>query len=243
MRLAASAHLRLRGAVERTLPGPPRPGRDPWPHIDAALSALRPPRKHYQRYYATRDANPDMHTSAQGLSTFLRAYFHCKSHDWPNNRPHALKSWRAEDLAVLPRYYVMDLEKGMAATAADMAPSPEEIDRCTWLTDAELQVYVTEFGRTGFQGALNWYRNTFDAAAVAELAAFNGQRIEVPACFIAGRSDWGTYQTPGALEAMTSACASYAGPYFIEEAGHWVAQEQPPRLDATLGEFLTREAH
>jgi pimeloyl-ACP methyl ester carboxylesterase len=223
--------------------GPPRPGRDPWPHIDAALSALQPPRKHYQRYYATRDANPDMHTSAQGLSTFLRAYFHCKSHDWPNNRPHALKSWRAEDLAVLPRYYVMDLEKGMAATAADMAPSPEEIERCTWLTDAELQVYVTEFGRTGFQGALNWYRNTFDAAAVAELAAFNGRRIEVPACFIAGRSDWGTYQTPGALEAMTSACASYAGPYFIEEAGHWVAQEQPRRLDATLGEFLTREAH
>jgi pimeloyl-ACP methyl ester carboxylesterase len=224
-------------------PGPPRPGRDPWPHIDAALSALQPPRKHYQRYYATRDANPDMHTSAQGLSTFLRAYFHCKSHDWPNNRPHALKSWRAEDLAVLPRYYVMDLEKGMAATAADMAPSPEEIERCTWLTDAELQVYVTEFGRTGFQGALNWYRNIFDAASVAELAAFHGRRIEVPACFIAGRSDWGTYQTPGALEAMTSACASYAGPYFIEEAGHWVAQEQPRRLDATLGEFLTREAH
>ncbi|MDT5369785.1 MAG: hypothetical protein QOC62_4216 [Mycobacterium sp.] len=60
-------------------PGPPRPGRDPWPHIDAALSALQPPRKHYQRYYATRDANPDMHTSAQGLSTFLRAYFHCKA--------------------------------------------------------------------------------------------------------------------------------------------------------------------
>ena len=224
-------------------PGPPRPGRDPWPHIDAALSALQPPRRHYQRYYATRDANPDMRTSAQGLSTFLRAYFHCKSHDWPNNRPHALKSWRAEDLAVLPRYYVMDLEKGMAATAADMAPSPEEIERCTWLTDAELQVYVTEFGRTGFQGALNWYRNTFDAASVAELAAFHGRRIEVPACFIAGRSDWGTYQTPGALEAMTSACASYAGPYFIEEAGHWVAQEQPRRLDATLGEFLTPEAH
>jgi pimeloyl-ACP methyl ester carboxylesterase len=143
----------------------------------------------------------------------------------------------------LPRYYVMDLEKGMAATAADMAPSPEEIERCTWLTDAELQVYVREFGRTGFQGALNWYRNTFDAAAVAELRAFNGHRIEVPACFIAGRSDWGTYQSPGALEAMTLACASFAGPYFIEEAGHWLPQEQPQRLDAVLGEFLARHAH
>jgi pimeloyl-ACP methyl ester carboxylesterase len=102
---------------------------------------------------------------------------------------------------------------------------------------------VREFGRTGFQGALNWYRNTFDAAAVAELRAFNGHRIEVPACFIAGRSDWGTYQSPGALEAMTLACASFAGPYFIEEAGHWLPQEQPQRLDAVLGEFLARHAH
>ena len=222
--------------------GPPRPHHDPWPQIDAALAALEPPRKHYQRYYTTRDANADMRTGAQGLSAFLRAYFHCKSHDWPHNRPHALKSWRADDLATLPRYYVMDLDKGMAATVADMAPSPEEIESCTWLTDAELQVYVREFGRTGFQGGLNWYRNAFDAAAIAELQAFEGRRIEVPACFIAGRSDWGTYQSPGALEAMTVACASFAGPYFIEEAGHWVQQEQPQRLDATLGQFLALHA-
>jgi pimeloyl-ACP methyl ester carboxylesterase len=222
--------------------GSPRRDLDPWAQIDAALAALQPPRKHYQRYYATRDVNADMHISAAGLSAFLRAYFHCKSHDWPHNHPHILKSWRAEDLAALPRYYVMDLDKGMAATAADMAPSPEEVERCTWLTDTELEVYVREFGRTGFQGGLNWYRNAFDAGAVAELRAFTGRRIEVPACFIAGRSDWGTYQAPGALEAMSSACASLAGPYFIEEAGHWVQQEQPQRLDATLGEFLAQYA-
>ena len=41
---------------------------------------------------------------------------------------------------------------------------------------------------------------------------------------------------------MSSACASLAGPYFIEEAGHWVQQEQPQRLDATLGEFLAQYA-
>ncbi|HUB55334.1 MAG TPA: alpha/beta hydrolase [Mycobacterium sp.] len=223
-------------------PGPPRPRPDPWPEIDAALAALQPPRKHYQRYYTTREANADMHDSAQGLGAFLRAYFHSKSHDWPHNRPHALKSWRAGDLATMPRYYVMDLDKGMAATVADMAPSSEEVERCTWLTDAELDVYVREFGRTGFQGALNWYRNTFDAAAVAELEAYNGRRIEVPACFIAGRSDWGSYQSPGALEAMSPACASFEGPHFIEEAGHWVQQEQPQRLDATLGQFLALHA-
>jgi pimeloyl-ACP methyl ester carboxylesterase len=122
-----------------------------------------------------------------------------------------------------------------------MAPSPEEVERCTWLTDAELQVYVNEFARTGFQGALNWYRNSF-AAALAEGQALNGRRIEVPACFIAGRSDWGPYQSPGALEAMESACTSFAGRYFIEDAGHWVQQEQAQRLDATLGEFLAQHA-
>jgi pimeloyl-ACP methyl ester carboxylesterase len=222
--------------------GSPRPHRDPWPEIDAALAALEPPRKHYQRYYATRDANVDMHANAQGLSDFLRAYFHCKSHDWPHNRPHPLTSWRADDLAILPRYYVMDLDKGMAATAADMAPSLQEVERCTWLTDAELQVYVRQFGRTGFQGGLNWYRNAFDAAAIAELGAFEGRRIEVPACFIAGRSDWGTYQSPGALQAMAVACASFTGPYFIEEAGHWVQQEQPHLLDATLAQFIALHA-
>jgi non-specific protein-tyrosine kinase len=45
-------------------PGPPRPRRDPWPEIDAALAALQPPRKHYQRYYTTREANADMHAGA-----------------------------------------------------------------------------------------------------------------------------------------------------------------------------------
>src|ERR1700739_3285033 len=103
--------------------GPPRPGPDPWPQLDAALAALQPPRKHYQRYYTTREANADMHTSPQGLKAFLRDYFHCKSQDWSQNRPHALKSWRAEDLATLPRYYVMELDMGMAATARDMGPS------------------------------------------------------------------------------------------------------------------------
>ena len=60
--------------------------------------------------------------------------------------------------------------------------------------------------------------------------------------FIAGRSDWGTYQSPGALDAMALACSSFAGPYFIDEAGHWVQQEQPQSLDVTLGRFLALHA-
>ena len=37
--------------------------------------------------------------------------------------------------------------------------------------------------------------NTF-----TELEMFSGRTIDVPACFISGKSDWGVYQSPGALE-------------------------------------------
>jgi phytoene dehydrogenase-like protein len=56
--------------------------------IDAALAALKRPRKHYQWYYATRPANADMMRCPQGLHAFLRAYYHHKSADWPGNEPH-----------------------------------------------------------------------------------------------------------------------------------------------------------
>src|SRR5207302_8754192 len=40
------------------------------------LAALKPARKHYQRYYQTREANDNMWKAGQGLHAFLRAYYH-----------------------------------------------------------------------------------------------------------------------------------------------------------------------
>ena len=56
----------------------------------AALAALPRPRKHYQWYYSTREANTDMVYAPQGLHAFLRAYYHMKSADWAQNRPQPL---------------------------------------------------------------------------------------------------------------------------------------------------------
>ena len=52
----------------------------------------------------------------------------------------------------------MDLKKGMAETAAEQTPSEAQVAACRWLTDEHLSVYADEFGRTGFQGGLQWYR-------------------------------------------------------------------------------------
>jgi len=221
----------------RPLPAeaPAEPPRD----IHAELAALPRPRKHYQWYYSSRAANADMHHPPQGMHAFLRAYFHYKSADWKQNQPFPLKRWSAEELAKMPTYYIMDLDKGMAETVAPEMPSAAEITVCRWLSDAALRVYSGEFERTGFQGGLQWYRCATDSRFMAEFKLFAGRTIDVPACFIAGRSDWGIYQKPRDLELMQQrACTQLRVCQLLEGAGHWVQQEQPEKVAALLLEFL-----
>jgi pimeloyl-ACP methyl ester carboxylesterase len=207
--------------------------------VNAQLAALPRPRKYYQQYFTTREANGNMLNAPQGLQAFLRAYFHYKSADWKGNTPFALKARTGEELAKMPTYYVMDLEKGMAETVAPEMPSAKEIARCKWLTEDELAVYTAEYGRTAFQGALQAYRCNFDSKLVAELRLFSSRTIDVPACFIAGKSDWGPYQTPGAVATMRNvACTQMAGFHLVEGAGHWVQQEQPEKVNALLAQFI-----
>jgi len=203
------------------------------------LETLDPPRKHYQRYYQSRDANANMWRAPQGLRAFLRGYYHFKSADWNANRPQELAAFTASELAKMPTYYVMERDKDMAETVADEMPSPAEIAACDWLTENELSVYACEFGRTGFQGGLQWYRCTDSKRQLAELEIFSGRTIDVPACFIAGRSDWGVYQFPGAFARMPQVCREWRGAHLIEGAGHWVQQEQPEEVVELLLAFLS----
>ena len=210
--------------------------------MSSELAALSPPRKHYQAYYSTREANENMWHSPQGVQAFLRGYYHHKSADWKQNRPFPLRGLTADELAKLPKYYVMDLDKGMAETVAEEMPSAAEIAGCAWLTDHELAVYAEEYGRNGFQGGLQGYRLGTSGINTAELSLFSGRTIDVPSCFISGASDWGSYQNPGGLERMRdSACTQFRGIQLIEGAGHWVQQEQPEQVSALLLEFLREQ--
>ena len=218
--------------------GGERGPRDPEPAL-RALAALPRPRKHYQWYYSTREAEADMLGAPQGLHAFLRAYYHHKSADWPDNRPHPLRAWEADELAKLPTYYVMDRDADMAATVAPHMPSADAIAACRWLPEDALRVYVGEYARTGFQGGLQWYRCRTGGRFLAEEQTWAGRRIEVPALFAAGASDWGIHQVPGALEAThTRACARMLGCELVAGAGHWVQQEQPEAVVRLLLDFL-----
>jgi len=209
------------------------------PDIHAALAALPRPRKHYQWYYSTRPANENMWHAKQGVHDFLRAYYHHKSADWKANRPFELTGWTADQLAKMPTYYIMDLAEGMAETVAKEMPSAAEIAGNAWLPDRELKVYSDEYARNGFQGGLNWYRVRTGGRTNGELEVFTGRTIDVPAAFISGRSDWGIYQTPGAIERMQkTACTRMKEIHLIEGAGHWVQQEQPDAVNRLLLQFL-----
>lgn len=219
--------------------GPPPLEQAEGPDIHAALAALPRPRKHYQWYYSTREADADMRDCAQGLPAFLRAYYHVKSADWPDNVPVPLAGWTAEELARLPTYYVMDRDRTMAETVAPHMPTAAQIAACHWLPDADLEIYAAEFARTGFQGGLNWYRCRTEAVREGELSLFAGRTIDVPSVFIAGASDWGIHQVPGALARMQgTACTDMRECRLIPGAGHWVQQEQPEAVVAALRDFL-----
>ncbi|WP_246774083.1 alpha/beta fold hydrolase [Bradyrhizobium diazoefficiens] len=182
-----------------------------------------------------------MQHAPQGVHDFLRAYYHHKSADWIDNKPYPLKSWSADELAKLPTYYVMDLGETMAETVAKEMPSPAAIAANRWLPDSDLAYYSGEYGRTGFQGGLQWYRYGTSGMLNTEMQLFAGRSIDVPSCFISGKQDWGTYQRPGVFEAMQGhGCTKMLGCHLVDGAGHWVQQEQPAEVSRLLLDFLEK---
>ena len=207
--------------------------------IYSDLLALERPRKHYRYYFSERLANDDMAKAPQGLHNFLRAYFHMKSGDWDGPLPHPLSAWTANELAKLPKYYVMEANKTMAETVASEMPIKSSIANCKWLSEADLGVYANEFARTGLQGGLNWYRCGTSESFRRELSVFEGCQIGVPATFLAGRRDWGWAQVPGAMKLMEDyICKDYRGTHLIDHAGHWVQQERSDAVIRVILKFL-----
>lgn len=207
--------------------------------IQADLAALDPPKKPYKWYNSSPSAAHDWDDPYQGLELFLRGYFHLKSADWAGNKPHLLKEWSAEELSKMPEYYVMRLDKSMPQTVARNMAGEDALKTHSWLSPADLAVYVTEWKRTGFQGALNWYRAFTAPNAAIDGYLFAGEKMQVPCKFISGAQDWGNYQQPGALDSYGNETivvkGASRGITLIEGAGHWVQQERP---DEVIGELL-----
>ena len=54
--------------------------------LDAAYAKLDPPRRYYQDYWASPEADRDMKHVPQGMTDFFRAFCYMKSADFPGNQ-------------------------------------------------------------------------------------------------------------------------------------------------------------
>jgi pimeloyl-ACP methyl ester carboxylesterase len=227
-------------------PTPPFPETPSKPTLDiqAELRSLDPPRKHYKWYNSSSPAAEHWDNPQQGLETYLRGYFHLKSATWKRNNPHPLTEWSAKALEEMPEYYIMREADTFPETIARNMEGEDVHASESWLPREALDVYVSEWQRTGFQGALNWYRaqTASTPQSKKDMFLFAGRRIEVPVAFISGKQDWGNYQQPGALESYKDdSCVEkgcFRGSALIDQAGHWVQQEQPEKVVLAISAFL-----
>jgi pimeloyl-ACP methyl ester carboxylesterase len=101
------------------------------------------------------------------------------------------------------------------------------------LTDADLQVYVDTFTRTGFTGGLNWYRNLDRNWETTP--QLDGARIEVPSLMVT--AEWDFVLRPEMAEPMRSYVTDLET-VMIPRCGHWTQQEKPGELNQILVRWL-----
>jgi pimeloyl-ACP methyl ester carboxylesterase len=213
-------------------------GKIPKPPVDigAQLAKLPEPRKHYGHYNCTETAPSEWGTPKQGLHKFFRQYIHVKSADWERNDPHPLGGWTGEIAAQMPYYYIMPIKATMPEVAEILMKGEDETKTLSWMPDATIDVYVQEWSRTGFQGALNWFKARTKPGLMADMQLFASRQIEIPVLFLSGEKDWGNYQEPGSLEALPETFPAFKGKVLVE-AGHWPQQEQPERVAKEIVKF------
>jgi pimeloyl-ACP methyl ester carboxylesterase len=121
-----------------------------------------------------------------------------------------------------------------AAGMFEAAPEPEELP--DWLTEADLDFYVGELERTGFEGGLNYYRCVDLDWEL--LAPYAGTPVSVPSLFLGGDRDVATVWAREAIARLPETQSDLRGSTILRHCGHWLQQEHPDRVNALLLEFL-----
>ncbi len=106
----------------------------------------------------------------------------------------------------------------------------------SWLSEVDLDFYAAEFEYSGFAGALNRYRNV--DRDWADLQAFRGMPINVPALFIGGEKDGPTLWGAGSIAKFNDTLPKLHQSIIVPGSGHWIQQERPAETNAALLDFF-----
>jgi epoxide hydrolase A/B len=109
----------------------------------------------------------------------------------------------------------------------------------SWISESDIDFYGAEFKRTGFRGALNYYRNIDRSWELT--GALSGLQVTIPALYLAGDRDF-LLSAPGADELLKNQKNLVPGlrkMQMLPGCGHWTQQERPNEVNAALIDFIS----
>jgi pimeloyl-ACP methyl ester carboxylesterase len=114
----------------------------------------------------------------------------------------------------------------------DPSPFPD------WLRKTDIDYLVENYETSGFRGPLNRYRNA--QRDYNNLPQINATPLRQPSCFIGGGRDALRHFVPNhdLYENVGRHCEDLRISQIIDGAGHWIQQEAPEEVTATLLSFL-----
>ena len=107
-----------------------------------------------------------------------------------------------------------------------------------WLSELELEFFVSEYSRTGFTGGLNWYRSM--DLKWAQRKPFEGVQSQVPAYFIGSEHDVDLegFHGDDPIGLMRAIFPQLREVRMIPGAGHMVQLEASDAVNAILLDYL-----
>jgi len=166
----------------------------------------------YQLFLQTPEAEAAL---GRDLRRTFRSQFYSLSGDMP---PSAGGGFAA---GMVPR-------KGFSLTDPASLPA--------WVTESDIDIYVAEFGRSGFRGLLSWWRNIDRGWDL--MAAFDGATVTVPALYIVGDRDMLVVVFQQAIARQSTLVPKLRPAIMLPGCGHWTQQERVPEVNAAMIDFL-----
>jgi pimeloyl-ACP methyl ester carboxylesterase len=166
----------------------------------------------YQLFFQTPEAEAGL---GRDIRRTFRAQFYALSGDRPPSAGGAFAG------GMLPR-------KGALLTDPASLPA--------WISEGDIDVYVNEFARSGFRGALNWWRDVDRSWEL--LAAFDGAQVNIPALYIVGKRDFLVSVFQDAITEQSKFVPKLRPAIMLPDCGHWTQQERPEEVSTAMIDFI-----
>ncbi len=113
---------------------------------------------------------------------------------------------------------------------------PSSSQKPSFVTDEDIDFFVTEFKRTGFKGGLNYYRNVDRNWALTPF--LDGAKLRQPTLFVAGDRDAVIEFWSDEVDTMETTVPNLTRSVMLPNCGHWTQQERPAEVNNLLIEFI-----